>query len=140
MNGRAFLDSAQRLAQGSIEADRRSAAGRAYYALLLESRDALQRWGFVLPRRDQIHAFVRMRFSYPAPPDLKAIGKALEDLGVLRNKADYELTVAGPFANASRAQNAVQQAWTAIAVLDAIDGDPARRAAAIAAIRTAFAP
>jgi hypothetical protein len=140
MNGRAFLDSAQRLAQGSGEADWRSAAGRAYYALMLEGRDALARRGFVLPRRDQVHAFVRLRFYTPAHPDLRAIGRALEDLGHLRNQGDYELTVAGPFANATRAQNAVQQARTAIAVLDAIDHDPSRRAAAVAAIRAAFSP
>src|SRR5260370_41806424 len=101
MNGRAFLESATRLAQGNIQADWRSAIGRAYYAIMLEGRDALQRWGFVLPRRDQVHTFVRLRFAMPTHPDLKAIGLTLEDLGHLRNKADYELTVAGPFANAN---------------------------------------
>ena len=38
MDGRAFLNVARRLAQEPTEADWRTAAGRAYYALMLEGK------------------------------------------------------------------------------------------------------
>ena len=71
MDGRAFLDVAQRLLQASTEADWRSAAGRAYYALMLEGRAALQRWGFTIPRTEQIHRFVRLHFLYAGDSDMR---------------------------------------------------------------------
>jgi hypothetical protein len=140
MDGREYLQTAERLAQETLQADWRTAAGRAYYALMLEGRAALERWGFKIPRRDQIHAFVRLRFFVPADPQLRKIGEQLEKLGRLRNEADYDLPGPGSFADAGRAQQAVQDALDAIALLDAIDADPARRAAAIAAIQKAFPP
>jgi hypothetical protein len=138
MDGRAFADVAGRLSHEVTEADWRTAAGRAYYALLSEGRVALQRWGFTLPRRDQLHAFVRLRFLYAPDADLKQVGRALDELVLLRNRADYQLDKPGPFVSAAAAQQAVLKARDAIALLDRIEGDPARRAAAIAAIRTAF--
>jgi uncharacterized protein (UPF0332 family) len=135
MKGREFLTTAQHLIQRSQEADWRTAAGRAYYGLLMEARAALLRWGFALPRRDQLHAAVRLRFLYAADPDLKTIGYALEDLSNLRNQSDYQLEQSGRFNNSARASQAVQEARDAIALLDQIEADPIRRAAAIAAIQ-----
>ena len=135
MDGRAFLDVAQRLSQQATEPDWRTAAGRAYYALLLEGRAALQRWGFMPQRRDQLHAFVRLRFVYAADQELKTIGLTLEDLVVLRNRADYQVENPGPFTSALAVQQAIRDARAAIALLDQMDGDPTRRTAAIAAIR-----
>src|SRR5438552_14087952 len=77
MDGRAFLDIARELNRGGTEAHWRAAAGRAYYALFLEGRTTLERWGFVPGRRDPIHSFVRLRFDYAPDPDLKEVGKAL---------------------------------------------------------------
>jgi hypothetical protein len=72
MNGRDFLRSARDLLANPSEANWRSAAGRAYYALLHEGRVALERWGFPLPPRTDLHAFVRLRFSYANHPDTGA--------------------------------------------------------------------
>lgn len=135
MNGRAFLDVARRLSQEPTEADWRSAAGRAYYAVLLEGKSALRRWGFPPPPRDQLHRFVRLSFVYAADLDLKRIGQVLEDLSKLRNQADYEPERPGPFASAANLRLAGHAAQTAIDILDQIERDPSRRAAAIAAIR-----
>ena len=136
MQGRAYLDLAREVLPGGSEVHWRGAAGRAYYAL--ECRDALLRWGFTLPPRDNVHPFVRLRFNYAAEPDMKDIGKSLDKLSKLRNQADYDLSALPVFSSAARAQNAVQEAASALALLDTIDGDPARQAVAITAIRVAF--
>jgi hypothetical protein len=135
MDGRAFLEVGRRLSQERTEADWRSAAGRAYYALLLEGKGALRRWGFPPPPRDQLHRFVRLSFVYAADSDLKKIGLILEDLGKLRNQADYEPERPGAFASAANARRAVLAAQTAIDLVDQIESDATRRSAAIAAIR-----
>jgi hypothetical protein len=129
------LTVARDLAAGPAEAHWRAAAGRAYYALFHECLSALQRWGFSLPRRDNAHAVVRLRFTYATSPDVQAIGWSLDGLVQLRNEADYRLAIPGKFATRRLAEHAIDDAHAAIALLDQIDGDPHRRAAAIASIR-----
>jgi hypothetical protein len=138
MDGREFLGTARRLVQSPIEADWRAAAGRSYYALLHEGLAALQRWGFVMPPRDPVHSFVRLRFVFAQDRDLKVVGYALEELVRLRNQADYRLEKPGPFADAIPTQQAIGTAQNSIDILDQIEVDSNRRAAAIAAIRAAY--
>src|SRR4051794_37709316 len=140
MDGRAFLQSARDLLAVPSGANRRAAAGRAYYALLHEGRGALDRWGFVIPPRESLHRFVRLRFVLAAHPDLIQVGRALEDLGQLRNQADYQLATPGPFATAARAVQAVGPAPTALNLLDQGGGGPARRAAGLPPPPAARAP
>jgi hypothetical protein len=135
MDGRAFLAVALDLAAGPTEAHWRAAAGRAYYALFHECLSALGRWGFSLPGRDRAHAVVRLRFTYATDADVKAIGWALDSLVRSRNEADYRLTTPGSFTSPWAAEQAIDEARAAIALLDQINGDPHRRAAAIASIR-----
>jgi hypothetical protein len=138
MDGRAFLRSATALLAQPSEENWRSAAGRAYYGILHEARVALGRWGFPPPPRQDIHAFVRLRFTFAVNPELKRIRKVLEELGRLRNTADYRLEVPGPFLTDVQAAHAVSSARDAIDLFDQIEADPARRATAIAAITAAF--
>lgn len=138
MDGRDFLDVARRLVTGAMEADRRTAAGRAYYALFLEARDALERWGLGPVGRVQIHNFVRLKFTLAGDVDCKQIGRVLDKLGQLRNYADYQVIRSGPFASSARSTVAVRDAEDCIVLLDQVDGDPARRAAAVAAIKAAW--
>jgi hypothetical protein len=135
MAGREFLDVARKVVLEKTPYFWRAAAIHAYYALMLECRDALSRWGFVKPRRDSVHPWVRLCFQYATDPDLKNIGLALDDLVRLRNEASYELAASSSFTNSTKAIRAIQRATDAIAILDAIEADPARLAAAIAAIR-----
>ncbi len=138
MDGRAFLHSSRILLNSPSEENRRSAVGRAYYALLHEGRVKLDLWGFPLPPRENIHTFVRLRFTFPTHPDLKWVGDALEELGLLRNQTDYRLSTPGRFASDRDALWAVQLSQDAIDILDTIDADAARRTAAVAAIRAAW--
>lgn len=140
MSGRDFLKVARDILTVTNQGEEhwRAVIGRAYYALMLECRDALFRWGFAMPPRDNVHTFVRLRFSFAAHADLKHIGKLLDALGRLRNQADYDLSFVIPFSSSARAQQAVTDVTVSIALLDTIDSDPVRRGAAVAAVRAAF--
>lgn len=101
---------------------------------------ALDRWGFSLPPRQDIHPFVRLHFSYANQPDMRRVGDALDKLVRWRNEADYRLETAGRFANDTDATEAIRLAQDAINLLDQVEADPARRAAAVAAIRASLPP
>ena len=130
MDGRSLPDIGRGLAAGSTEAHWRSRVGRAYYALLHEVLGALGRWSFALPPRDKVHTFARLKLVYATDPDLKRIGLTLESVGRLRNVADYLIGSSGPFVAPTIAISALNDAEFAIALLDAIEADPARRAGA----------
>jgi hypothetical protein len=135
MRARDFLDAARHLVAGGSEACWRVAAGEAYYGLMLECRETLFRWGFRLPRRDSVHSWVRLRFIYSTDPVLQRIGDTLQMLGNLRSQTQYDLNPHRDFTTPGRAQQAIQEAVDALAILDGIDSDPVRQAAARAAIR-----
>ncbi|MBI1915563.1 MAG: HEPN domain-containing protein [Planctomycetes bacterium] len=138
MQGREYLELAREIAQGGTEKHWRGTAGKAYYALFLEAREVLARWGFVSARHENVHHFVKARYSYPSDADLKRIGQTLERLGLLRTKADYDLTTLPVFRSDKEARSAIDRADVAIKLLDAIETDPARLAAAVAAIKASF--
>ncbi len=133
MQGRGFLVAGRRLAAAPTEGDWRGAVMVAYYALFLECREALRRWGKVFPRQANVHHAVRTYFTYATESALKDIGDTLERLGQLRSKASYEESPQPPFAGGTSVR-AVRQATDTIARLDAIEADPVRRAAAIASL------
>ena len=104
----------------------------AYYALFLECRDALNRWGIKVALHQGVHSAVRLRFVYAADPDLKRLGYALDKWCPHRNHASYDLGTLPKFATDHLAREAIKAVTAALALLDVIEADPARRAAAIA--------
>jgi hypothetical protein len=85
--------------------------------------------------RQQVHAQVRLRLLYATDSDLKEIGRKLERLGMDRNAASYDLRSLVLFTAPAGAQAAVKTASDALALLDTLDTNPVRRAAAAAAIK-----
>jgi hypothetical protein len=134
MQGREFLVVAREDVLGTTAAHWRAAAVHAYYALMLECRDALHRWGQPMPPRQNVHPWVRLKFVYARDNDLKNIAWALEDNAQLRNKAQYDLSSLAEFTSSTKAADAILAAENALVLLDAIEADPARRAAAIASL------
>src|SRR4029077_11794912 len=123
MDGREFLLVARELALGATEAHWRSAVGRADYALFLGGLAALERWGFARPPRHQVHAFVRLRFTYASDSDLRRAGKAIDDLVQRRNEADYQIAFYGSFADAAEANRVIREAESNLALLDQVEAD-----------------
>jgi len=66
---------------------------------------------------------------------LKQIGRVLDRLVQLHNHASYDLRALPAFSSPVEAQLAIQDATDALALLDAIESDSARLAAAIASLR-----
>jgi hypothetical protein len=136
MQGREFLDLAREiLALATSPRHWRAVLIHAYYAVLLECRDTMTRWGLPPLSRSQVHAQVRLRLIYAGDPDLKEIGLKLERLAMHRNTANYDLRPSALFGSANVPLADVQRAADALALLDAIDADPARRTAAVASIK-----
>jgi hypothetical protein len=132
MLGRAFLDVARDVLSRATEPHWRATVIHAYYALMLECRDALSRWSIPIVLHQNVHSAVRLRFLFASDPDLKVIGTTLDDWGRHRNDASYNLTSVRKFATDALAQRAIKEATTALALLDAIEANSGRRAAAIA--------
>jgi hypothetical protein len=101
---------------------------------MLECRDALARWGRLPPPRQNVHPWVRLQFVYARDNDLKQIAKALEHLVQNRNKAHCDLSSLPLFASSTDVDQDTQAAASALALLDAIEADPARQTAAIASL------
>src|SRR4051794_821648 len=121
MSPRDFLDQADELANGMREVDWRTAASRAYYAAFHTARLLLEAAGFVVPRSDQAHQYLYLRLYNSGHPDVEQAGNDLDDLRVIRNKADYDLHV--PFLNGP-ARLAVTTSLNVINLLEALGSTP----------------
>jgi hypothetical protein len=80
MRGRQFLDLASEIVGNGAERHWRGAHVHAYYALFLEARDALERWGFGAPSLQSVHHHVRNKLTFAGDKDLKNIGITLDYL------------------------------------------------------------
>jgi hypothetical protein len=140
MQGRVFIDVARRNLSGGTESFWRAAAGRAYYAIMLEARDVLARWGLQPPPRNNIHYFVQSRFNVGPDPGVLTIGATLNRLKGLRTGADYDLSALPKFRTDVAAIDAVQKAEEAIQLLDVLIADLPRQKSVAADMRKAYGP
>jgi hypothetical protein len=138
MDGRVFLDSARYLMAAPSEANRRSAAGPLYCAVLNEARAALERWGFPVPAQVDIDDFVLSRFNTIPNMDLLRVADPLIQLEQNRQLADDSLSGSVLFADDSEVQRLLRLVEIGIDLLDQIEADSARRTTAIADIQKAF--
>jgi uncharacterized protein (UPF0332 family) len=123
MNWRDFLLLATRLAAGTTEAERRTAISRAYYAAFHVARRLLTDLNFVVPRADRAHQFLVFRLSNSGESAVEQIGRDLETLRRLRNRADYDET---PAFSQPQAAATVRIAEGVVQGLDAAGQQPAR--------------
>jgi hypothetical protein len=135
MDGRAFLNVARELVQGATEAHRRTAVGHAYYAVMLEARELLDRWGLPRSPRDKVHHVVRLTLLYADDAGLKQVALTLEQLGRFRNDADYQLSDPDRRFLRAHVEAKIEEAYEATALLDEVERDEVRRAAAIKTIQ-----
>jgi hypothetical protein len=135
MRGREFLDLAREIVGNGGERHWRGAHIHAYYALFLESRDALARWGFPAPSLHTVHHHVRNKLTFAADKDLKSIGITLDHLSQRRSWASYTLAPHVRHGSEAGARQSIQLAADALILLDGLEADAVRRGAAIASIR-----
>src|SRR5438552_18145474 len=134
MRGRAFLDWAREIVGSGAELHGRGAHVHAYYALFLESREALARWGLAPPSVHTVHHHVRNKLTFAGDKDLKSIGISLDHLSQRRSWASYQLNPHVRHGSEAAARQSIQQAADALTLLDNLEADPVHRAAAIASI------
>jgi hypothetical protein len=134
MKGREFLELAREIVGNGGERHWRGAHIHTYYALFLESREALSRWGFPAPSAHTVHHYARNKLTFAADNDLKTIGITLDFLSQRRAWASYLLGPHVRYASEVAARQSIQQATDAIVLLDTLEADPSRRAVAVASI------
>src|SRR2546423_12057716 len=90
MDFRDFLPLADTLANGTTEAEWRSACSRGYYAAFHVARKLLLSLGFRVPQADRAHGDLWLRLSNAGVADVQRAGRLLNDLRRERNRADYD--------------------------------------------------
>lgn len=121
MDARTFLTTADQLAQGTTEADWRSAVSRAYYAAFHVARQLFTTCRFTVPRADRAHSYLWLRLCNCGDAAVQRAGADLDVLRRLRNHADYD--VDHPLLPAT-ALTQVQNARQVIQVLDLATQEP----------------
>jgi hypothetical protein len=107
----------------------RSATSRAYFAALNRADQSLARLGASCGKGPQKHGLaVRLHYATD-DQDLQTASTTLDDLKSLRNKADYDMNDTST-ETVVNAKKALQFAKEVMDDLQAVENDPARRAAA----------
>jgi uncharacterized protein (UPF0332 family) len=123
MDFRDYLSLADTLANGTSEAEWRSAASRAYYAAFHVARTLLLNCGFRVPQADKAHGYLWLRLSNAGDASVIRAGGQLGDLRRERNRADHDdhrtITQAGAIQNVRLAEEVIQ-------TLDAAAREPIR--------------
>ena len=120
---RDLLTLARRLANGSAEADWRTAIGRSYFAAFHVARQLLEDLGFDVPRDESAHRYLSLRLNNCGDSQVQQAGAKLEKLRRERNFADYDIRSTMRRASAFNLVHAAEQI---IQILDAARNEPVR--------------
>ena len=120
-----FHDLSKTLVQGSTAAEIRSAVSRAYYAAFHVAAGILREMGFSISTAARGHADVTDRLMGSGHDDVVRIGRDIQDLRTMRNKADYDLVSTHPD-EPRRAKIVVTQVGQIITDLQQHCGGPQR--------------
>jgi uncharacterized protein (UPF0332 family) len=123
MTGHDFLVAADLFADGTTEAEWRSAVSRAYYAAFHVARLLFQSLGFSVPRADAAHKYLAFRLQNCGHSELEQAGRELDALRYLRNQADYDLS---PSCSQQHAKAQVDFARAILKSLDLATVEPTR--------------
>lgn len=91
MDPREFLAVAISLHSSAMEAERRSAVSRAYYALYLTAQEFLEAEGLQFTHTAEDHQRVPRYLSYSGDSSVADVGDAIRDLLQERILADYRM-------------------------------------------------
>ena len=107
-----FIETANRLKNSCVEADRRSAVSRAYYAVFSYIKLYLED-NSIFISKNEVHVKLPRYLMNSGPPLAKIVGKSVDDLRGDRIEADYVFDQYGPDINTceklvDKAQEAIQ--------------------------------
>ena len=129
MQASEFQDTAVRLVQGTTEGDWRSAISRAYYAVFHHFLDFFLSHGLDLGSGGQAHILLYHGLNNCGFPAILPVANAVNDLRLMRGKADYklratidQLTAAGAVRVAQDIVHDFQNVLTTLAPADIVDG------------------
>jgi uncharacterized protein (UPF0332 family) len=91
MEGKEFLDSAQKMLQFHSEAAIRSAVSRIYYAVFNTGKTLLHELGFVLPKDAAAHEELYRRLYNSGLSEIQETANWLFDMRRKRVNADYDM-------------------------------------------------
>jgi len=91
MEGKDFLNTAQKLAPMRNEAAIRSAVSRTYYAAFITGRQLLRELGFYFPPDASVHEQVYRLLHNCGLKDIIELADWLKDLRLRRVRADYDM-------------------------------------------------
>lgn len=125
MDGKAFLEIAQKLTQMRSEPALRSAVSRAYYAAYNCCIQLLDGLGFKFEKRAPAHDKVAQYLSNAAIDEIQRIAESLILLRKRRNQADYNMRTT-EFQNHIICQLDLVSAQAIIAVIEKYSHEPLR--------------
>ena len=123
MDFRDYLRLAEDLANGTTEAEWRSATSRGYYAAFHVARLLLEDLRFTIPRDDKAHKFLYFRLNNGGDAQVANAAYHLNYLRNERNWCDYNLRVS---CRQDVAVSHIQLAEDIIRMLDAARNEPTR--------------
>ena len=95
MEGKDFLEVANRLYGSKNEADRRTSVSRAYYGVFNHIKPIIESFGVLLPPNASAHDKIYRYLHNAGLDEAEDVAQNLSSLRTTRNDADYEMKASG---------------------------------------------